>query len=68
MLAWVASLGVIGAVSVAAITEREAVMRAWAPSQRAYHAIGLDSAHTVTTGLGAVPTAAPAAPATSPPE
>ena len=41
IVAWMASLGLGGALSYAVIAHRDAVMQAWAPSQRAYLAIGL---------------------------
>jgi predicted Zn finger-like uncharacterized protein len=80
LLAWVASLGMAGGLGFAAIAHREAVMHAWAPSQRAYRALGLAEGglaegslaeiRVVSTASGTTPgaarTAAPAVPATSP--
>jgi predicted Zn finger-like uncharacterized protein len=41
MVAWVASIALLGAVVVGAYARRDAVMEAWPPSQRVYAAFGL---------------------------
>ncbi len=41
MVAWVASIALLGAVAVGAYAQREVVMEAWPPSQRLYAAFGL---------------------------
>jgi predicted Zn finger-like uncharacterized protein len=67
LLAWVGSLGLAGAGSYAAISQREAVMQAWAPSVRLYRMIGLADAPATSGADAAVSTAAPEARAMSPP-
>jgi predicted Zn finger-like uncharacterized protein len=41
MVAWVASIALLGAVVAGAYARRDAVMEAWPPSQRLYAAFGL---------------------------
>ena len=41
MVAWVASIALLGAVVAGAYARRDAVMEAWPPSQRVYAAFGL---------------------------
>jgi predicted Zn finger-like uncharacterized protein len=64
--AWVLSLGAAGALSWEVIDQRAAVMQAWAPSQRAYLALGLVTKPSPSAVAGAVRTAEPEAPTTSP--
>ncbi len=69
LLAWIASLGMAGASGYLAISQRARVMTAWAPSVRAYQALGLVQPARATSGVSAsAQTTAPVAQATSPPE
>jgi predicted Zn finger-like uncharacterized protein len=68
MLAWVASLGAAGGLSWAVIDQREAVMQAWQPSQRAYLALGLATPRHLNGAAASAPTEAREVPATSPRE
>jgi len=69
LLAWTGSLGFAGSAGYLAISQRAHVMAAWAPSVRAYQAIGLATPPKSTNAVSAsAQTAAPEAPAMSPPE
>ena len=67
MLAWIGSLGLAGAGSYFAISQRAEVMEVWAPSVRVYRMIGLANPSPTSGADAAASTATPEARATSPP-
>jgi len=69
LLAWTASLGLAGTSGYLAISQRAQVMTAWAPSVRAYQALGLvKPAYVSGAASASAQTTAPEGRATSPPE